>query len=88
MLETARRLLEENIRDAEDRETILGTIGRHGGYVRTPWCGQERCETEIKDEIAASIVAVPLADDPVSDDDSCGVCGGSANHTAYFARTY
>ena len=88
MLETARLRLDENIRDAADRETILGTIGRDGGYVRTPWCGQESCETAIKDEIAASIVAVPIADDPVTEDDGCGVCGGPAKHTAYFARTY
>jgi len=30
--------------------------------VKTPWCGNESCETAIKDEIAAEIVMVPLSD--------------------------
>ncbi|MDR9411696.1 MAG: proline--tRNA ligase [Haloquadratum sp.] len=88
LLAAAEARLEENIREADDRETILGTIGRHGGYVRTPWCGAVACETAIKDEIAASIVAVPLEDDPITDGDRCGVCGAAAAQTAYFARTY
>ena len=39
---------------------IHGTIGKHGGYVKTAWCGDPACETVIKDEIAAEIVMVPL----------------------------
>jgi prolyl-tRNA synthetase len=88
LLAAATARLEENIRAADDRASILGTLGRHGGYVRTPWCGAVACETAIKDEIAASIVAVPLGDDPVGPDDECGVCGAPAEQTAYFARTY
>ncbi|MFC6904908.1 proline--tRNA ligase [Halalkalicoccus tibetensis] len=78
--------LEENVRDAESREEILGTIGRFGGYVRAPWCGKEECETAIKDEIAAEIVMVPMeGDDP---DGECAICGEGAEETAYFAKSY
>jgi prolyl-tRNA synthetase len=84
----AERNLEENVREATSRDEILGTIGRHGGYVRTGWCGEEACEAEIKEQIAAEIVMVPMDEnaEPVHED--CGVCGEPAETTAYFARTY
>ncbi|UPM41993.1 proline--tRNA ligase [Halocatena salina] len=77
---------DENVREAESREEILGTIGQHGGYVKTGWCGTEECEDEIKDQIAAEIVLVPGDEEPIHD--SCGVCGESAETTAYFAKSY
>ncbi|WP_135533539.1 proline--tRNA ligase [Halostella pelagica] len=98
----AEKNLEENVREAHSPEDILGTIGRYGGYVKTPWCGDEACETAIKEEIAAEIVMLPLDEDGASsaesaegDDDGeeqigdeCGVCGDEATETAYFAKSY
>jgi prolyl-tRNA synthetase len=97
--ENASETLAENVRDADSVETILGTIGQHGGYVRAPWCGDEACETVVKDEIAAEIVMVPIdedEDDPQAareggedpDADECAICGDHAEHLAYFAKTY
>ena len=87
--------LAENVRDAESRDAILGTIGRHGGYVRAPWCGDEACETEIKDQIAAEIVLIPFPDDEqkhlegvLAGDATCAVCEEHAEETAYFAKSY
>jgi prolyl-tRNA synthetase len=87
--------LKENVRDADARNEILGTIGQHGGYVRTPWCGDEACETEIKDQIAAEIVLVPFPDDEdkhlgsvLAGEADCAICGEKAVETAYFAKNY
>ena len=80
--------LEENVREAHGRDEILGTLGRHGGYVKTGWCGDEACETEIKDQIAADIVMVDLDEDAEPIHDTCGVCGAEATETAYFAKSY
>jgi prolyl-tRNA synthetase len=84
--------LDENVRDADSREEILGTIGQHGGYVRAPWCGDEACEAPIKDAIAAEIVLVPLEDDTDKQLDlegtDCAICDDSATETAFFAKTY
>jgi prolyl-tRNA synthetase len=96
---TAAGNLEENVRAADEVNRILGTIGQHGGYVKAPWCGDEACETVVKDEIAAEIVMVPLdatADDPEAareavedpEADECAVCGAPSEHVAYFAKTY
>jgi prolyl-tRNA synthetase len=91
----AERNLKENVRDAGSRDEILGTIGQHGGYVRTPWCGEQACETEIKDQIAAEIVLVPFEDDEekhlkdvFTGEADCAICGEKAVETAYFARNY
>jgi len=80
--------LEENVREAHGRDEILGTVGRHGGYVKTGWCGDEECEAEIKEQVAAEIVLLPLDRDEEPIHDTCGVCGEEAVETAYFARNY
>ena len=77
--------LESNVREADERNEILGTIGRHGGYVKAPWCCDETCEAEIKEQIAAEIVMVPFESDSEGD---CAVCGEEATETAYFAKSY
>ncbi|ESS11681.1 MAG: prolyl-tRNA synthetase [uncultured archaeon A07HR60] len=88
---SAEQTLAEGVRDADSREEILGTLGRHGGYVKAPWCGDEACEEPIKDAIAAEIVMVPFnEDDPIdaTDDAECALCETTAESTAYFAKTY
>ncbi|WP_430506527.1 proline--tRNA ligase [Haloparvum sp. PAK95] len=84
--------LDGEVREADDRADILGTLGQHGGYVKTPWCGDEDCEEEIKDQIAAEIVMVPFEDEDdlvdADHDETCGVCGEAAERTAYFAKSY
>ncbi|ESP89045.1 proline--tRNA ligase [Candidatus Halobonum tyrrellensis] len=88
----AEERLDTEVREADSRSEILGTIGQHGGYVKAPWCGDEACETEIKDQIAAEIVMVPFPDDDDrrddDHDDDCAVCGDHATRTAYFAKSY
>ena len=80
--------LEENVREAESRDELLGTIGQHGGLVKTGWCGDEDCEAEIKEEIAAEIVLVPLERDTDPINEACVVCDDRAVETAYFAKSY
>jgi len=88
LYEKAAAILEDNVRDAASREEVLGTIGQHGGYVRTAWCGDPDCEAEVKEEIAAEIVLVPLAADEEPPAEVCAICAASAVETAYFARSY
>jgi prolyl-tRNA synthetase len=97
MYEELEEYLEENIREAESKNEILSTVGRNRGYVKTKWCGKERCEEEIKDEVSAEIVVLPFQEDsePASIQDEeehidgeCAVCGDSAERWAYFAKNY
>ncbi|WP_136588512.1 proline--tRNA ligase [Salinigranum halophilum] len=89
----AEETLDGAVREADSRADILGTLGRHGGYVKAPWCGDEACETEIKDQIAAEIVMVPLYGDddsgePIHEGEACAICDEAAVETAYFAKSY
>ena len=88
----AEETLDGEVREADDRAEILGTLGQHGGYVKTPWCGDETCEAPIKEPMAAEIVMVPFADeDPLAGGDhdaTCAICGDDAVRTAYFAKSY
>ncbi len=89
--------LHENIREAESKQEILGTIGKNRGYVKTRWCGKESCEEEIKDQVAAEIVVLPFQEDSkpatLQEEDEhidgeCAVCGEDAKRWAYFAKNY
>ncbi|SNR47098.1 proline--tRNA ligase [Halorubrum vacuolatum] len=88
----AEETLDGAVREADDRASILGTLGQHGGYVTAPWCGEEACEEPIKEAMAAEIVMVPFEDDdPLVDeghDETCAICEEPATRTAYFAKTY
>jgi prolyl-tRNA synthetase len=88
LYDAAKQNLEENVREAYETSQILGTIGQHGGYVQAPWCGDEACETVVKEEIAAEIVMVPMDRDEEPIGDECAVCGDEACETAYFAKSY
>jgi prolyl-tRNA synthetase len=104
LYDAAAETLEENVREAHSRNEILGTIGQHGGYVKAPWCGDEDCEAEIKDQIHAEIVLVPHGEesaaraaseydadripDPFHEGEDCAVCGDDAEETAFFAKSY
>ena len=84
----AEETLEGEIREAGSREEILGTIGKHGGYVKAGWCGEAACEEPVKEAIAAEIVMVPEDRDAEPVHEECAVCGNDAEETAYFAKSY
>ncbi len=84
----AEETLEGETREAGSREEILGTIGKHGGYVKAGWCGEAACEEPIKEAIAAEIVMVPEDRNAEPVHEECAVCGGDAEETAYFAKSY
>jgi prolyl-tRNA synthetase len=88
LYENAQATLEAGVHEAHGRDEILGTLGRHGGYVKTGWCGAEACEAAVKDQIAAGIVMLPLDESAGPIHDSCGICEEPAAETAYFARSY
>jgi len=100
LYEKAAENLVANVRTADEPEQIMGTIGQHGGYVKTAWCGDEACEEVIKEKVAAEIAMLPLSDGAVPEadveggeavaveGDECTMCGEPASEIAYFAKTY
>jgi prolyl-tRNA synthetase len=104
LYDAAAERLDENVREASDRAELLGTIGQHKGYVKAPWCGDEDCEAEVKEQIHAEIVMVPFEADAIArtaseydggnvpepdyEGEHCVICGEDAEQTAFFAKSY
>ncbi len=58
----------------------------HGGFARSPWCGEEACELKIKENQAVTIRCLPFEQDTVKG--ACIGCGKTAKSWAIFAKAY
>jgi prolyl-tRNA synthetase len=58
----------------------------HGGFARSPWCGEEACELKIKENQAVTIRCLPLEQDTVKG--TCIGCGKPGTSWAIFAKAY
>jgi prolyl-tRNA synthetase len=58
----------------------------HGGFARSPWCGEETCELKIKENLAVTIRCLPLEQDTVKG--ACIGCGKPGTSWAIFAKAY
>ena len=57
-----------------------------GGFVDGRWCGNEACETKVKEDTKATIRYLPL--DRVDPEGECTVCGEKATEEATWAQAY
>jgi prolyl-tRNA synthetase len=58
------------------------------GFIRAPWCGDEKCEDKIKEETMATIRVIPLGESEGRAAGCCVRCGRAGKAVAYFARAY
>ncbi len=58
----------------------------HGGFALSHWCGQDRCETKIKEDLRVTIRCIPLSGP--SEKGECIYCGGPSNGRVVFAKAY
>ncbi|MCL2370161.1 MAG: proline--tRNA ligase [Firmicutes bacterium] len=50
------------------------------------WCGDEKCELEVKTKFSATTRNMPFDQKPIAK--TCAICGGKAKYKIYFARAY
>lgn len=62
---------------------ILDTVG---GYIKTPWCGDDACEVKVKEAYQATSRC--YEPNEAKEDDVCPCCGKKAKHIIYYARAY
>jgi prolyl-tRNA synthetase len=82
----ASRLLKESMHEARDYNEFKDVLERHGGFVRSGWCGDVECEDAIKAELGVTIRAIPFEDNAPTA--QCVKCGRASKKLAYFARSY
>jgi prolyl-tRNA synthetase len=58
----------------------------HGGFAWSHWCGEERCEAKIKEDLSVTIRCIPLAGP--SEKGKCICCGQPSSVRVVFAKAY
>jgi len=90
MLDAARERREKNsIRGRITYDRFREVMDGEGAFVYAGWCGDPKCEAEIKEETKATIRVLPdeefqSAEPPTA----CLKCGGGAKHEALWAKAY
>lgn len=86
LLEKSKEFTLENIREVKLYEEFKKTIKEKGGFIKTYWCGNEKCEKEIKNETKATIRCIPF--NQKNKIGRCVKCGEKAKTEVLFAKAY
>jgi prolyl-tRNA synthetase len=70
--------------EPKDYDELKAVI--ENGWAFSWWCGDEACETKVKEETKASTRCIPL--DQESGEGTCIVCGKRATERVIFGRAY
>lgn len=86
MFERAKAHREANTRPATSWDEFTDIINTKQGFIKAMWCGEEACETAIKDETGATTRCMPFEQETLSD--VCVHCGKPAKKMVYFGKAY
>jgi prolyl-tRNA synthetase len=86
MFEKAKKQMLDNTHAVKDYETFKRLMAKNAGYVKMMWCGEDACETRIKEETTATARCIPFEQEHLGD--ICPVCGKKAKHMVLFAKAY
>lgn len=78
----------ENTRTASNFDEFKEIIENKRGFIECFWCGQENCETRIKEETMATVRVIPVDISSEVAKQICVCCGQEGKVRAYFARAY
>src|SRR5262249_51934803 len=99
LFERAKRYRAENTRAIGTRDEFFAFFTPknaekpeiHGGFAVSPWCGDGKCEEEIKDALKVTIRSLPvepLEGVDTGGHDKCLCCGREKQASAVFAKSY
>ena len=92
MFETAKSFRGSNSFSASTMDEMEKVITEKRGFVYTWWCGNEECELEAKERMAATIRNIPMDQEAARvrapQEAKCVHCGKESNEIAIFARSY
>ena len=87
MFRMALKMQEENTRYIEDYEEFKEVMVEKRGFIVAPWCGEDYCEDQIKEDTKATIRCIPFTDTQ-AEGKKCVCCDEDATLKVYFARAY
>ena len=88
LLFQAKKQLEENTTEAANYDTLKSVLEMKGGFISAGWCGDQECESKIKEETGADIRVIPFKGQKISESKVCIYCSKPSKILAIFARAY
>jgi len=85
MYTKAKDRLYNRIKEAKTTEQI-GEVLDEQCFALSMWCGDPKCELEVKNKFSATTRNMPFDQTPIAD--KCAICNGKAKYKIYFARAY
>jgi len=82
----AKENLIQNTRDAATLSEMKDIFTRHGGFINTMWCGDEKCELKMREEVGVTSRCIPFEQIRVGD--SCPICGKPSDITVVWGVAY
>jgi prolyl-tRNA synthetase len=86
MFAAAQAFLREHTKTVTGLDELYERARTNAGFSLAGWCGDEECETKVKNECRATIRCLPF--DQPEEQGSCVVCGKAATAQAVFSRAY
>ena len=86
MFEKAKKNLDEHIFAASSLEEAKELQEKNGGFIKTMWCGEERCELATKEKAGMSSRCIPFEQENLGE--VCACCGKPARHMIYWGVAY
>ena len=77
---------EENTHTAANWQEFTDIIENRQGFIKAMWCGEEECETAIKEETGATTRCMPFEQEKLGE--VCVHCGKPAKKMVYFGKAY
>lgn len=77
---------EANTHVAVNWDEFTDILEHKQGFIKGMWCGNQECETAIKDETGATTRCMPFEQEHISD--VCVHCGKPAKKMVYFGKAY
>jgi len=85
--ERALAFQKENTREVQSYKEFKSVIEEKRGFIKAFWCGNDECETKIKEETMATIRTIPIVQEK-SQKGKCLYCQKEAGTLVIFARSY
>lgn len=86
LFEKASGFLKDNTHDSQSWDEFKKIILEEGGFVNAYWCGNSKCEQEVKDDTKATIRCIPFMQGKV--DGKCIHCKKKGKQKVVFAKAY
>ena len=87
MYEKASKHLNDNIRSVANMDEMIKVANEEKGFIKAMWCGDKKCEEEIKDKTGGyGSRCIPFDEDSITN--KCVNCGKEAKHLVIWGKSY